>query len=52
MLKPDKQYAAKEDIAMLKSLLNPINPLHERKHLIFTEVRNRKHIEKPKGYLD
>ncbi len=58
MLKSDKQYATKEDIAMLKSLMesnqsspnkitNPNAPDN-----LFTEVKDRKHNEKPKGNLD
>ncbi|WP_163538823.1 DUF421 domain-containing protein [Gracilibacillus sp. YIM 98692] len=61
MLKPDKQYATKEDIKMLKSLieLNQSNSPAETPITqasvsddIFTEVKNRKHIEKPKENLD
>lgn len=61
MLKPDKQYATKEDIKMLKSIieLNQSNPPNETTITqtnvsddIFTEVKNRKHIEKPKENLD
>ncbi|SDI58873.1 DUF421 domain-containing protein [Alteribacillus bidgolensis] len=61
MLKPDKQYATKEDIKMLKSIieLNQSNPPNETTITqtnvsddIFNEVKNRKHIEKPKENLD
>jgi len=61
MLKPDKQYATKEDINMLKSLieLNQSSPPSQTTITqtsmsddIFTEVKNRKHIEKPKENLD
>lgn len=61
MLKPDKQYATKEDINMLKSLieLNQSSPPSQTtisqtslSDDIFTEVKNRKHIEKPKENLD
>ncbi|MFZ3590545.1 DUF421 domain-containing protein [Bacillus sp. DJP31] len=61
MLKSDKQYATKEDIQMLKSLieLNQSNSPNETPKTktsvsdnIFTEVKNRKHKEKPKEYLD
>ncbi|SDK27027.1 DUF421 domain-containing protein [Sediminibacillus albus] len=61
MLKPDKQYATKEDIQMLKSLIesNQLNPPNETSKTktsvsdnIFTEVKNRKHTEKPKENLD
>ena len=61
MLKSDKQYATKEDIQMLKSLIesNQSNPPNETSKAkksvsenIFTEVKNRKHKEKPKENLD
>lgn len=61
MLKADKQYATKEDVQMLKSLIesNQSNPPNETSTTqaivsdnIFTEVKNRKHIEKPKENLD
>ncbi|SDQ07212.1 DUF421 domain-containing protein [Virgibacillus salinus] len=61
MLKPDKQYATKEDIEMLKSMIesNRSNPPNEPSKTktsvsdnIFTEVKNRKHKEKPKENLD
>ncbi|MFC4558356.1 DUF421 domain-containing protein [Virgibacillus kekensis] len=61
MLKPDKKYATKEDIEMLKSLIesNQSNPPNETSKTktsvsdnIFTEVKNRKHKEKPKEKLD
>jgi uncharacterized membrane protein YcaP (DUF421 family) len=61
MLKSDKQYATKEDIQMLKSLIesnqsNPPNGTSTTQAMvsdnIFTEVKNRKHKEKPKENLD
>ena len=61
MLKSDKQYATKEDIQMLKSLIesNQSNSPNETSKTktsvsdnIFTEVKNRKHKDKPKEYLD
>ncbi len=61
MLKPNKQYATKEDINMLKSLivLNQSNPPNgttlteaSKSDDIFSEVKNRKHVEKPKKNLD
>ncbi|MCT2536372.1 DUF421 domain-containing protein [Aquibacillus koreensis] len=61
MLKPEQQYATKEDIQMLKSLmesyqLNPptdnTTPPTNMSDNIFTEVRNRKHVEKPEKNLD
>ncbi|WP_239585318.1 DUF421 domain-containing protein [Amphibacillus cookii] len=61
MLKANKQYATKEDIQMLKSLIesNQYNPPNETSKTktsvsdnIFTEVKNRKHKEKPKENLD
>ncbi|MGJ9459998.1 DUF421 domain-containing protein [Oceanobacillus sp. CF4.6] len=61
MLKSDKQYATKEDIQMLRSLIesNQSNPPNETSKTetsvsdnIFTEVKNRKHKEKPKENLD
>ncbi|MCL7745846.1 DUF421 domain-containing protein [Halalkalibacter alkaliphilus] len=59
MLKPEKQYATKEDIQMLLSLLQahmpnsaiqtPITQLSESPNL-FTEVKNKEHlIEHPKN---
>ncbi|MBG9588000.1 YetF domain-containing protein [Cytobacillus firmus] len=61
MLKSDKQYATKEDIQMLKSLIES-NQSNSRNEIsktqpsasdnIFTEVKNRKHKEKPKESLD
>jgi len=61
MLNPDKDYATKEDIQMLKSLIeaqgaNSGNeaskaPSSESDNL-FTEVKNRKHNERPKEHLD
>lgn len=61
MLKPDNQYATKADIQMLKSLIesNQSNSPHETSKTkpnvsdnIFTEVKNRKHKDKPKEKLD
>lgn len=61
MLKPEKQYATKEDIQMLKSLIessqpNPPNgtPTTQANGSgnIFTEIKNEKHEEKPKENLD
>ncbi|MDQ0297666.1 uncharacterized membrane protein YcaP (DUF421 family) [Salibacterium salarium] len=61
MLKSDKQYATKEDIQMLKSLIesNQPNPPNGTPTTqanvsdnIFTEIKNRKHKEKPKDNLD
>nr|WP_246880076.1 YetF domain-containing protein [Bacillus suaedae] len=61
MLKPDKQYATKEDILMIKSLIESTQPLPHNEpskpqttmaDTIFTEVKNRKHKEKPKDGLD
>ncbi|MCK0469845.1 DUF421 domain-containing protein [Halalkalibacter sp. APA_J-10(15)] len=61
MLKPEKQYATKEDIQMLKSLIEmthstPQNGASQTRidasDNIFTEVKNRKHTEKPKENLD
>lgn len=61
MLKSDKQYATKADIQMLKSLIesNQSTPPNETSTTktsvsdnIFTEVKDRKHKEKPKEYLD
>ncbi|WP_281974310.1 DUF421 domain-containing protein [Halobacillus litoralis] len=61
MLKSDKQYATKEDIEMLKSLIEA-NQSHSQNITpqtqtsmadnIFTEVKDRKHKEKPKENLD
>ncbi|GEN52655.1 DUF421 domain-containing protein [Halobacillus faecis] len=61
MLKPDKDYATKEDIQMLKSLIEarqykPQNDTSsaqsDTSDNLFTEVKNRKHQEKPKEKLD
>ncbi|PAO70327.1 DUF421 domain-containing protein [Bacillus sp. X2(2017)] len=57
MLKSEKQYATKEDIQMLKSLIEshqskPSNESENTSNNIFTEVKNRKHNEKPKDHLD
>ncbi|MFH0347991.1 DUF421 domain-containing protein [Bacillus vallismortis] len=57
MLKSEKQYATKEDIQMLKSLIEshqskPSNESANTSNNIFTEVKNRKHNEKPKDHLD
>ncbi|KAA6449884.1 DUF421 domain-containing protein [Bacillus atrophaeus] len=61
ILKSDKQYATKEDIQMLKSLIesnqsHPQNGTSKTQTIesdnIFTEVKNRKHKEKPKENLD
>ncbi|MGM0830871.1 MAG: DUF421 domain-containing protein [Bacillota bacterium] len=61
MLKSDKQYATKEDIQMLKALIesNQSNPPIDTSKTqpsasdnLFTEVKNRKHKEKPKENLD
>lgn len=61
MLKSNKQYATKEDIEMLKSMIESkqSNPKDEssktqpsEKENIFTEVKNRKHKDKPKENLD
>jgi uncharacterized membrane protein YcaP (DUF421 family) len=61
MLKPEKQYATKEDIQMLKSMIElylphssiEISPNQQSEpDNIFTEVKNRKHSEKPKENLD
>ncbi|QOR66631.1 DUF421 domain-containing protein [Cytobacillus suaedae] len=61
MLKSDKQYATKEDIQMLKSLIesNQSPPQNgtsitqiSNSDNIFTEVKNGKHKEKPKQNLD
>ncbi|SFF64773.1 Uncharacterized membrane protein YcaP, DUF421 family [Halobacillus alkaliphilus] len=61
MLKPDKDYATKEDIQMLKSLIEaqqakPGNEapatLSGNSDNLFTEVKNRKHNERPKENLD
>lgn len=56
MLKPEKQYATKEDILMLKSMiqLNQSKPSIETtvsqtsgSDNLFTEVKNKKHIDEP-----
>ncbi|MGM0875361.1 MAG: DUF421 domain-containing protein [Bacillota bacterium] len=56
MLKPGKQYATKDDIQMLKSMIeaNQSNPPIETigtqtsgSDNIFTEVKNKKHVEEP-----
>jgi uncharacterized membrane protein YcaP (DUF421 family) len=58
MLKPDKQYATKEDIQMLKTLIESYQspPATEstmpQSSDIFTEVKNGKHQEKPDENLD
>ncbi|SHM78337.1 DUF421 domain-containing protein [Gracilibacillus kekensis] len=58
MLKSEKQYATKEDIEMLKSLItsNSSNSLPQidtdRSDNLFTEVKNREHKVKPKENLD
>ncbi|MFC7786536.1 MULTISPECIES: DUF421 domain-containing protein [unclassified Rossellomorea] len=61
MLKSDKQYATKEDIQMLKALIesNQSNPPNDNSKThsstsdnLFTEVKNRKHKKKPKENLD
>ncbi|WP_431803398.1 DUF421 domain-containing protein [Halobacillus andaensis] len=61
MLKPDKDYATKEDIQMLKSLIEArqAKPQNDTSNAqsgasdnLFTEVKNRKHNEKPKKKLD
>ena len=61
MLKSDNQYATKADIQMLKSLIesNQSNSSNETTKTktsvsdnIFTEVKNRKHKDKPKENLD
>ncbi|WP_394218818.1 DUF421 domain-containing protein [Halobacillus trueperi] len=61
MLKPDKDYATKEDIQMLKSLIEArqYKPQNDTSSIqsdtsdnFFTEVKNRKHQEKPKEKLD
>lgn len=61
MLKSDNQYATKKDIQMLKSLIeanqsSPPNGTSDTQtnmpDNIFTEVKDRKHKEKPKENLD
>ncbi len=61
MLKAEKQYATKEDIEMLKSMMvsNQSGPPNQRpkpntsvSENIFTEVKNREHVKKPKETLD
>jgi uncharacterized membrane protein YcaP (DUF421 family) len=58
MLKPDKQYATKEDIQMLKTLIesNQSTPTAvstmPQSSDIFAEVKNGKHQEKPDENLD
>lgn len=61
MLKSDKQYSTKADIQMLKSLIesNQLSSPTETSKTntsvsdnIFTEVKNRKHKDKPKENLD
>lgn len=57
MLKSEKQYATKEDIQMLKSLIEshhskPSNESATPANNIFTEVKDRKHKEKPNDHLD
>jgi uncharacterized membrane protein YcaP (DUF421 family) len=60
MLKPNKQYATKDDIQMLKSLIeaNQSNPPIETavtqtsgSDNIFKEVKNKKHKEEPSEHL-
>jgi uncharacterized membrane protein YcaP (DUF421 family) len=60
MLKPNKQYATKDDIQMLKSLIetNQSNPPIETavtqtsgSDNIFKEVKNKKHKEEPAEHL-
>jgi uncharacterized membrane protein YcaP (DUF421 family) len=60
MLKPNKQYATKDDIQMLKSLIeaNQSNPPIEAavtqtsgSDNIFKEVKNKKHKEEPAEHL-
>ncbi|HEY0829093.1 MAG TPA: DUF421 domain-containing protein [Bacilli bacterium] len=60
LLKPDKQYATKEDIQMLKSLIQaglpnapiqtPVTPT-SRTDNIFTEIHHNKHREEPPKHL-
>lgn len=61
MLKSNKQYATKEDIQMLKSLIeskqsNRLDQITKNQTSetdnIFTEVKNRNHMKKPKENLD
>lgn len=61
MLKSEKQYATKEDIQMLKLLIesnqsqlqNGTSKSQTRESdNIYTEVKNRKHKKAPKDYLD
>ncbi|MHA6487937.1 DUF421 domain-containing protein [Bacillus cabrialesii] len=57
MLKSEKQSATKEDIQMLKSLIEshhskPSNESEKPANNIFTEVKDRNHKEKPKEHLD
>ena len=61
MVKSEKQYATKEDIQMLKSLIesNQSQPQQgiaktqtSMSDNIYTEVKYRNHKEKPKDYLD
>ncbi|MEG7336405.1 DUF421 domain-containing protein [Bacillus subtilis] len=57
MLKSEKQSATKEDIQMLKSLIEshhskPSNESEKPANNIFTEVKDRNHKEKPKDHLD
>lgn len=60
MLKPNKQYSTKDDIQMLKSLIeaNQANPpigttvtQTSGSDNIFKEVKNKKHIEEPSEHL-
>ncbi|WP_249870017.1 DUF421 domain-containing protein [Oceanobacillus saliphilus] len=61
MLKPQKQYATKEDIEQLKFIIQgkystptiqtPINQSTTGNHL-FTEVKNKQHAEKPPEHLE
>ncbi|WP_252687592.1 DUF421 domain-containing protein [Bacillus vallismortis] len=57
MLKSEKQYATKEDIQMLKSLIESHHSTSSNESAtpannIFTEVKDRKHKEKPNDHLD
>ncbi|MEW9053171.1 MAG: DUF421 domain-containing protein [Neobacillus sp.] len=58
MFKPEKQYATKEDIQMLKTLIESYRSTPEAESTmpqssdIFTEVKNGKHQEKPGENLD
>ncbi|MDQ0158347.1 DUF421 domain-containing protein [Alkalibacillus salilacus] len=61
MLKTDNQYATKQDIQMLKSLIESNQPQPQNANSatqtntpdnIFTEVKDRKHKQQPKKNLD